>query len=77
MVHIIRRIAKQGHPVPDHSYSPKGPFTPELFRQKPIVYPDATPYDDGEEMYLCNFCGERLYESELDAHAQTCTEEGD
>ena len=77
MVHIIRRVAKQGHPVPDHAYSPRGPFTPELFRQSPIKYPDQHPFDDGEELYACRRCGAHLYESELDAHTEACAEEGD
>jgi hypothetical protein len=72
MVHIIRRIAKQGHYVPPHSHSPRGPFPPELFRQAPIRYPDEPAYEDGEELYLCRACGEHLYESELDEHAELC-----
>ena len=77
MVHIIRRIAKQGHPVPSHSYTPRGPFPPELFRSTPIRYPDEPAYGDGEELYSCRECGAHLYESELDAHTEVCAEGDD
>lgn len=68
MVHVIRKIAKQGHPVPDHSYIAHGPFDSELFRESPIQYPDNQPEEPSTQLYLCRGCNSELYEDELDDH---------
>ena len=67
-MHIIRKQAKQGHPVPKHSYSPRGPFPPELYSRSPIKYPDEPPGQVSTELFLCRACGAHLYEDELADH---------
>ena len=72
-MHIIRKQAKQGHPIPRHSYAPQGPFPPELYAKAPIKYPDEPPGQVSTELFLCRACGAHLYEDELADH--NCDEE--
>lgn len=49
---IERIIAKQAHPVPNHSYMPRtNIFAPEILQQSPIIH-DYAPQPNGgaEEM---------------------------
>ena len=65
---IIRRQAKQGHPIPSHSHAPRGPFDPALYHKSPIKYPDNSPSAGQGELYSCRECGMHLYEDELADH---------
>lgn len=67
-MHIIRKQAKQGHPVPSHSYIAQGPFPPELYSQAPIKYPDERPFGGEAELFLCRACEAHLYEDEIAEH---------
>lgn len=75
---LIRKFAVQGHEVPEHATRPLGPFPPEVLAQGRVVQDD---YDsdslhealDNVRMYKCRFCGDVLYEDELDIHE--CEEE--
>ena len=71
---LIRKEAVQGHAVPRGPYGAYGPFPPELFARNPRAYdsfnqPEAMPeelYDI--QLFRCRYCGEVLYEDELDLH---------
>jgi hypothetical protein len=67
-MHIIRKKAKQGYPIPSHSYKPLGPFNQELFAKAPIKYPDEPPLEPSTPIFLCRGCGAHLFEDELPDH---------
>jgi hypothetical protein len=75
---VIRKFAIQGHAVPNGYQNPRGPFPPEIFMSPKIVYEAETPDSlhealDDIRMFRCTFCGEVLYEDEVDEHV--CDEE--
>ena len=75
---LIRKFAVQGHSVPSGYQSPRGPFPPEIFAQSRVVYEQEHADSlhealDDVRMFKCTFCGEVLYEDELDLH--NCEEE--
>jgi hypothetical protein len=70
---LIRKFAVQGHEIPKGPYRPHGPFPPEILTQSPVNYDDYHADSlhealDDVRMFKCNFCGEVLYEDEVDAH---------
>jgi hypothetical protein len=70
---LIRKFAIQGHAVPKGPQTPRGPFPQEIYAQSPVVYPDYTSDSlhealDDVKMFICNFCGEVLYEDEVADH---------
>lgn len=68
-MHIIRKQAKQGHPVPSRSYiPPANPFPLEVVAKSPIKYPDERPVDPTTPIFLCQGCGAHLFEDELADH---------
>lgn len=76
---LIRKDAIQGHAVPNGYQAPRGPFPAEIFARNPRAYdtfnqPEALHEAlDDIRMFKCKYCGEVLYEDELDEHY--CEEE--
>lgn len=70
---LIRKFAVQGHAVPLHSHSPRGPFPPEVLAQ-PQMEVDPQHSDslhealDSTRFFKCRACEEVLLETELDNH---------
>lgn len=70
---LIRKFAIQGHAVPSGPHAPRGPFPREIYAQSPVVYDEYSSDSlhealDDVKMFVCNFCGEVLYEDEVEAH---------
>ena len=77
---IIRKMAVQGHAIPTGAHSPRGPFPSELYTAAEIAYNEDYMHGDSlhealddVRMFRCKYCGEILYETELDTHE--CEEE--
>lgn len=80
---IIRKFAIQGHAVPSGPTRARGPFPPELWTAKPpvqeeeneAVYESDSLHEalDNVRFFRCKYCGDILYEHELDSHE--CEEE--
>ena len=70
---LIRKFAVQGHPVPDKSHYPVGPFPPEVLK-KPEMEGITEHSDslhealDDVRLFRCRDCGEVLYREGLDIH---------
>jgi len=78
---LIRKFAIQGHPVPTGYQSPRGPFPSEIFAQNPKAE-EETPHSDSlhealddVRMFFCKYCGDIVYEDELETH--DCNQEED
>lgn len=70
---LIRKFARQGHPVPNGYTSARGPFPPELYitprsGDAPERSDSLHEALDDVRMFRCRDCGEILYEDELDNH---------
>jgi hypothetical protein len=71
---LIRKFAVQGHNVPSGYSTPRGPFPPEIFAQNPRAEDDFPQSDslhealDDVRMFRCKYCGDILYEDELNTH---------
>lgn len=70
---LIRKFAVQGHAVPHGYQSPRGPFPAEIFAPNPRAYTSEVSDSlhealDDVRMFKCKYCGEVLYEDELDTH---------
>jgi hypothetical protein len=70
---IIRKDAVQGHYVPKGPYRAHGPFPAELYHAAPIereFYDSDSLHEslDDVRFFRCKFCGDVLYENELDSH---------
>ena len=81
---ITRVITKQGHPVPSHSHSPRGPFPPEIFKD-PEITTEYESFDDDNpvgstaqndfkspKVFKCSVCSVVVYEHEIPSHV--CSE---
>jgi hypothetical protein len=71
---LIRKFAVQGHTVPSGYSTPRGPFPPEIFAQNPRAEEEFPHSDslhealDDIRMFRCKYCGDILYEDELNTH---------
>lgn len=70
---IIRKFAVQGHAVPLHAHSPRGPFPPEVLAEPQMAYEDNNSDSlhvglDDVRFFRCRLCEEVLLEAELDNH---------
>jgi hypothetical protein len=70
---LIRKFAVQGHAVPNGYTSPRGPFPAEIFASNPRAYEENYPDSlhealDDIRIFRCKYCGEILYEDQLDTH---------
>lgn len=77
---IIRKFAIQGHAVPKGPHRPNGPFPPELWTAQEVAPEPEEYYGDSlhealddVRFFRCKYCGEVLYEQQLDYHE--CEEE--
>lgn len=76
---VIRKFAIQGHAIPKGMHRPNGPFPPEIFASNPRAEEEDYSSDsihealDDVKMYKCKYCGEVIFEYELDYHE--CDEE--
>lgn len=71
---LIRKFAVQGHAVPKGPHRPNGPFPPEIFTATTSVEQEYYESDslhealDDVRFFRCKYCGDILYEQELDSH---------
>lgn len=75
---LVRKFAVQGHAVPKGPYRAHGPFPQEVLAQNPVRYEDSHSDSlhealDDVRLFRCRFCGEVMYEDELEYHE--CEEE--
>jgi hypothetical protein len=70
---LVRKFAVQGHEVPSSAYRAHGPFPPEVLAQNSVDYEYEHSDSlhealDDVRMFRCRYCGDVLYEDELDSH---------
>jgi hypothetical protein len=75
---LIRKFARQTHYVPKGPYGMRNIFDQGLFANNHVAYEDYESDSlhealDDIRMFKCTFCGEILYEDEVDLHE--CEEE--
>lgn len=75
---LVRKFAVQGHAVPNGPYRPHGPFPPEVLAGNKMAYEEHHSDSlhealDDIRLFRCRYCGDAVYEDELDTHE--CEEE--
>lgn len=75
---LVRKFAVQGHAIPKGPYRAHGPFPPEVLAGNEMAHEEYHSDSlhealDDIRLYRCTYCGDVLYEDELDSHE--CGEE--